>query len=198
MHFINFDKRKKKMPPKKRIKVYIPVDPTEALKIKNPNVGNVLKEFFYADFTETEKKILANTLFSRSKKIFDIGKFVYQGHKFEPYPVSEANLKSVKLILNDYNDQLKIFYLSRTWKSVIQYPVNKIETLLRQVLPYNEEITNIDLDGEYALYFIWRKNQYRITTDLFVKEVDGNLLVDNRVTLLMEQLLRLHKANITR
>jgi len=68
--------------------------------------------------------------------------------------------------------------------------------LIMKSIPYSNQITNIDLSHEKAIYFTWRSGNYKF--DLHscrVETVDGVLLVGDDKAILMTQLLtnNLHK-----
>lgn len=69
--------------------------------------------------------------------------------------------------------------------------------LLLKSLPYPEQIKDIDLDKENAIYFSWRSQRYRL--DLEICRVDrsnDSVLEGDDASLLMTQLLKNQIANI--
>ena len=69
--------------------------------------------------------------------------------------------------------------------------------LLNRALPYPEQMKNIDLDKENAIYFDWRSDRYKL--DLQFCRIDrsnGGILEGNDSTILMTQLLKAQLGTI--
>lgn len=73
----------------------------------------------------------------------------------------------------------------------------KIETkgkameLLNKALPYSNQISNIDLDKDDAIYFRWRHTDFKLDMNYGrIDEVDGCLLIGSNVAMCMTELLR--------
>jgi hypothetical protein len=69
--------------------------------------------------------------------------------------------------------------------------------LLNRALPYPEQMKNIDLDKEDAIYFTWRSSRYKL--DLCYCRIDmvnGCLLEGNDASILMTQVLKAQLGTI--
>lgn len=69
--------------------------------------------------------------------------------------------------------------------------------LLNRALPYPEQMKNIDLDIENAIYFDWRSSRYKL--DLQFCRIDrsnGCILESNDSAILMTQLLKAQLGTI--
>ncbi len=69
--------------------------------------------------------------------------------------------------------------------------------LLNRALPCPEQMKNIDLDKENAIYFDWRITRYKL--DLQFCRIDrsnGGILEENDSTILMTQLLKAQLGTI--
>jgi hypothetical protein len=69
---------------------------------------------------------------------------------------------------------------------------NELLSIIVNGLPSGNPMKNFDLSTESnAITFIWRGDKYRVSCDLHVDEVDGQLLRHGSCATLMEQLLKL-------
>tara|TARA_R110000822_G_scaffold238943_2_gene368910 strand:+ start:311 stop:556 length:246 start_codon:yes stop_codon:yes gene_type:complete len=69
--------------------------------------------------------------------------------------------------------------------------------LLNKALPYPEQMKNIDLDKENAIYFEWRSDKYKL--DLQFCSVDRSncgMLEGNDASILMTKLLKMQLGSI--
>lgn len=64
--------------------------------------------------------------------------------------------------------------------------------LLYASLPYPEQIRELDLSSESAIYFKWRFNKYKFDLSMLsIDAVDGMMLVGNDTAILMTELIKL-------
>lgn len=63
--------------------------------------------------------------------------------------------------------------------------------LLNRALPCPEQMKNIDLDKENAIYFDWRSQRYRLDLKFCaVARINGLIFVSDDASILMTQCLR--------
>ena len=63
--------------------------------------------------------------------------------------------------------------------------------LLNRALPYPEQMKNIDLDEENAIYFNWRSSRYKLDLQFCrIDRTNGGILEANDCAILMTQLLK--------
>lgn len=67
--------------------------------------------------------------------------------------------------------------------------------IIVNALPNPQLMRDIDLDSESdAIRFTWEGHTFRITTDLHIDQVEGNILATSTtITILMEKLLKTYR-----
>jgi len=69
--------------------------------------------------------------------------------------------------------------------------------LLNRALPYPEQMKNINLDKENAIYFDWRSDRYKLDLQFCrIDRSDGCILHGNDSAILMAQLLKAELGRI--
>jgi len=69
--------------------------------------------------------------------------------------------------------------------------------LLNRSLPYPEQMKNIDLDKDGAIYFDWRSGRYKLDLQFCrVDKSDGCTLLGDDASLLMSQCLKSQLGSI--
>jgi len=66
----------------------------------------------------------------------------------------------------------------------------KILEAVIKVLPYPDQITDIELDEDNAVGFTWRGSTYRISDNLCVEKLEGRLASSDTTCMLMKELLK--------
>jgi len=69
--------------------------------------------------------------------------------------------------------------------------------LLNRALPYPEQMKDIDLDKENAIYFTWRSSKYKLDLSYCrIDMVNGCMLEGNDAAILMTQCLKAQLGTI--
>jgi len=69
--------------------------------------------------------------------------------------------------------------------------------LLNRALPYPEQMKNIDLDKENAIYFDWRSQRYKLDLQFCrVERSNGYILEGDDASILMTQCLKAQLGTI--
>jgi len=67
---------------------------------------------------------------------------------------------------------------------------DNVVELVYATMPYANQITNLSTEEDDAVRFTWRGDRFRVTLDLSVEEVDGNMLSGSNVSMLLKALLK--------
>jgi len=71
--------------------------------------------------------------------------------------------------------------------------------LLNRALPYPEQMKNIDLDKENAIYFDWRSSRYKLDLQFCrIDKSNGCILEGTDSAILMTQLLKAQFSEVNR
>ena len=72
------------------------------------------------------------------------------------------------------------------------YKQSVILEALMKVLPYSEQITQLDLEsGESVIYFTWIGTRFKIAfgSSIYVSEVEGSFLSGSNLSILLQSIL---------
>lgn len=67
---------------------------------------------------------------------------------------------------------------------------DNVVELIYATIPYADQITNLNTAEDNAIRFTWRGDNFRVTLDLHVTEIDGSAVTSNNISILLECLLR--------
>lgn len=66
----------------------------------------------------------------------------------------------------------------------------KLIMLIYKMLPYSNQVTDLDLQESDAIRFEWRGDYFRVSSGLMVEQIEHSCLVGSNMAIILQALLK--------